>query len=182
MFYVYLHTRNDTGEIFYVGKGQGRRAYSIRNRNTHWKGIVNLHGRTVRIHSEHLNELSAFECEVNLIQELKSSGCCLVNLTDGGEGVSGRVLTDHEKLMVSMVHSGKKLSPEHKEKLNGSVRGRPSHRRGKPFPCCSKYPDELLLTLEKEFGKPSVIARKYGVPRTLVSKLKRHKIHTYLWK
>lgn len=181
MFYVYIHTRNDTGEIFYVGKGQRRRAYSVRNRNAHWKRIVNLYGRTVRIHSEFSDEPSAFECESRLIQEFKESGYSLVNLTDGGEGCSGRQLSEKEKLRVSEVHKGKTLTQKHHAQLMAGVIGRPSHRRGKPFPAKAKYSDETLLQIEQTPGTNSFIAQKYGCSRSLVSKLKKHITHTYLW-
>ena len=39
MFYTYAHTKPD-GTIFYIGKGQGKRAWSNKNRNKHWKNIV----------------------------------------------------------------------------------------------------------------------------------------------
>jgi len=44
MFYVYEHTRNDTGLVFYVGKGNGKRLNVGKNgggsRNRYWKHIV----------------------------------------------------------------------------------------------------------------------------------------------
>lgn len=43
-FYVYQHTRNDTGEVFYVGKGSGDRLKSNKRRNSHWTRIVAAHG------------------------------------------------------------------------------------------------------------------------------------------
>ena len=49
IFYVYEHVRNDTGQVFYVGKGSGRRAYYSSGRNKHWHRIVNKHGFSVTI-------------------------------------------------------------------------------------------------------------------------------------
>ena len=43
-FYVYIHRKMDTGEIFYVGKGKGSRYKDSSSRNKHWKHIVNKHG------------------------------------------------------------------------------------------------------------------------------------------
>lgn len=43
-FYTYLHRRNDTGQVFYVGKGKGQRAHDKYKRSAHWKRIVAKHG------------------------------------------------------------------------------------------------------------------------------------------
>jgi len=172
MFYVYIHTRLDTGEIFYVGKGHGRRAYSTRNRNTHWKGIVSKHGRSVHIHPAHENEAEAFKVESNLIKELRKKGCKLVNLTDGGEGPSGRVLTQEQKKRVSEVHLGKKLSPYHAERLHSSVRGKPSH-----FRVLKTYQIEEIL---KDNRILSEIAKTHNCCKTLIGKIKQGKATHYL--
>ena len=49
-FYTYFHTRNDTGKVFYVGKGKGRRAHEP-GRNPHWKNIVAKHGCEIKLWS-----------------------------------------------------------------------------------------------------------------------------------
>jgi len=106
MFYVYIHIRLDTGEIFYVGKGQKKRAWSPRGRNQHWLGIVAKHGRLVHIHSYHVSEEEAFSQEVKLIDEYKGSGIKLVNLTDGGEGASGWVPSAETRARIGEAHRG----------------------------------------------------------------------------
>ena len=40
-FYVYAHIRKDNNQIFYIGKGYGRRVFKKENRNAYWKNIVN---------------------------------------------------------------------------------------------------------------------------------------------
>lgn len=116
MFYVYLHLRLDDGSVFYVGKGQRNRAYSVRNRNTHWKGIVAKHGRSVHLHSQWENETEAFAEEIRLIAGLRAAGIPLVNLTNGGEGPSGHI------------HSSE---TREKIKLNNARGGRPGTMRGR---------------------------------------------------
>ena len=39
-YYVYAHKKKQDGEIFYIGKGVGRRAYKKTGRSTYWNNIV----------------------------------------------------------------------------------------------------------------------------------------------
>ena len=39
-FYVYIHTRLDSGAVFYVGKGSRYRAYDKSGRNKFWNRIA----------------------------------------------------------------------------------------------------------------------------------------------
>ena len=92
LFYTYVHTRNDTGEVFYVGKGHGDRAKQTDGRNHYWHKIVKKHGHFVTIMREFgPDEAAAFAHEVYLIKVMREAGIKLVNMTDGGEGPSGRV-------------------------------------------------------------------------------------------
>jgi hypothetical protein len=135
MFYVYIHLRLDTGEIFYVGKGQKKRAWETRRgRSPHWTRIVELYGRSVHIHSTYGSDEQALAEEVRLIHQLRQGGYPLVNITDGGQGPAGRKLTPEQKFRVSEVHKGKALSLEHREAISKHLKGRPSHRRGKKLP------------------------------------------------
>lgn len=87
-FCVYIHTRNDTGATFYVGKGRNERAHRASNRGAHWSSIAAKHGRTVRIVADGLDEELAFLGEVELIDKLRRLGAPLINRTEGGEGAS----------------------------------------------------------------------------------------------
>lgn len=101
---VYLHRRGTTGEIFYVGKGNGDRPWSKRGRNLWWNRIVAKHGFTVEIHIGGLQEWAAFEIERDMIAYYgrKDLGLgTLVNATDGGNGVSGRFYTEDQRKKLS---------------------------------------------------------------------------------
>ena len=86
-FYVYLHKRNDTGKIFYIGKGTGNRAWLKDSRKTKaWKDIVNTYGYSVEIFKDNLSEDYAEKIEVDLINDPEiSSG--LVNVTTKSTGI-----------------------------------------------------------------------------------------------
>ena len=136
MYYVYVHRKATTGEVFYIGKGHGKRAFSKANRSSFWKNVVSKHGYVVEFLEKDLQEWYAFELEKSMIDFYgrKDLGYgCLVNLTDGGDGAAGHIWTDdmrvwrsnetksqwqcealREKFQTAM--RGKKLSPEHAEK------------------------------------------------------------------
>lgn len=125
-FYVYLHRKATTGEIFYVGKGRNDRCSETENRNKHWRNVVDKHGFNVEIVYEGLQEWSSIEFEIELIALYgrKDLGLGpLVNLTDGGEGVSGLKFSEESKRKLVIAHAGKKLSEEHKKKIGAAGLG-----------------------------------------------------------
>lgn len=124
-FYVYLHLKPN-GEIFYVGKGTKKRAWSQYLRNRHWQCIVNRHGFIVKIHTDNLTENQAFDLEKQLIKQYKIISK-LTNVTDGGGGVSGSHVnlgipkTESHKAKLRQVNLGKKQSLETIEKRKKSI-------------------------------------------------------------
>lgn len=99
-FCVYLHKRPD-GSIFYVGKGLRSRAYDFApSRRTVWhRNIVAKHGReniTVTV-IPCASEVEALALERVHIAAARRSGEELANLTDGGEGVSGREMSEKQR-------------------------------------------------------------------------------------
>lgn len=150
-YYTYFHTRNDTGAVFYVGKGKGRRANAA-GRNRHWRRIVEKHGRTVHFAMKNLSETEAFDHERLLIACFKDMGVKLANMTDGGDGTSGYIQpqevrekhrqcflkdggaslrrSNAERRAKGIPHhsAGRKLS---KDQLSAMLSGNPSRMKGK---------------------------------------------------
>jgi hypothetical protein len=98
--YVYIHRRPD-GEAFYIGKGMGRRAwdFSPRRRTAHHRHIMEKYGReniTVQI-IPCMSEAEAHALERVHIAIARARGDRLCNLTDGGEGVAGREMSEAQK-------------------------------------------------------------------------------------
>ena len=120
-YYVYEYLRED-GTPYYIGKSKGNRAY--------------LNGRSIpkppqfdRIHliKENLTEEEAFALERNLIAKYGRKDLdtgILRNLTDGGEGVSGRItkLESIEKRVAK--NTGKKRTLEQKKRMSLAQKGR----------------------------------------------------------
>ena len=90
-FYVYVHryaSGPKEGEVFYVGKGSGKRAYTNRRFcNPHWMNIYNKYGFNAEIVAKFAKEKCSFSFEVALIKHYGRKNLC--NMTDGGEGISG---------------------------------------------------------------------------------------------
>jgi hypothetical protein len=124
-FYTYFHTRNDTGAVFYVGKGRGSRAHSVTFRNSHWQRIVAKCGHTVHIASQWDCEKDAFDHEKFLILCFKDMGVPLCNMTNGGEGVSGHRHTAESLAKMISTRKGVPLSEAHKAKLSAATKGLP---------------------------------------------------------
>lgn len=86
IYYVYLHIRLDTGEVFYVGKGHGRRAWDRHSRNRHWNFISAKTQWIASIVQDNMHEDDANLLEMWLIAKFRHAGVKLCNITEGGEG------------------------------------------------------------------------------------------------
>lgn len=92
--YVYSHIRIDTGSIFYIGIGSGKkynRAKSKSGRNQHWKNIVSKTGYTFVIILDNVSLEDAYKKEIELIDlygRANSGNGLLTNQSSGGEGGS----------------------------------------------------------------------------------------------
>jgi len=147
MFYTYCHTRNDTGKIFYIGKGTRKyRASSKDQRNKYWQNIVNKHGFKSEILAHWNTEKEAFEHEKLLILCFKDMGYTLANMTEGGEGCSkpsveirkkmslsklgkpsprkGAILSNEIKEKLRQANLGKKMSEEQKNKISKALKNK----------------------------------------------------------
>jgi len=136
MAYVYRHIRLDTNKVFYIGIGSTRnykRAKEKTNRNIYWKRIVNKTDYKIEILFDELTPEQAKLKEIEFIsiygrRNIKQG--TLVNLTDGGDGGCGVIISEQtrDKLReiskTKKANLGKKLSKEWKENIRLSVLGR----------------------------------------------------------
>ena len=123
IYYVYEHWRPDTNQCFYVGKGKKKRAWSLKSRNRHHTSIVSKLtslGLTVevRIIIDGLSEETAFMVEKDLIAKYGRDN--LTNMTLGGEGPTGRKVSEETKKKLKLIRTGKKPSKETRQKMSAA--------------------------------------------------------------
>jgi len=114
-FYVYAHRKASTNEIFYIGKGRGNRAWRKDGRGTYWYRVVKKHGLKIDILMDGLQEWAAFEFERDFISLYgrKDMGYGeLINLTCGGDGVSGLLTSQETKNKIRQALSGRPRNPQ----------------------------------------------------------------------
>lgn len=119
-YYVYEYLRED-GTPYYIGKGRKNRAFTQQGHT------VPLPPKDrIKFVAEQLTDNRARELEIELIAKYgrKDLGTGILrNMTDGGEGSSGRVATKEMKQKLSEINLGKRQSEETKQKRAESLRG-----------------------------------------------------------
>jgi hypothetical protein len=173
VYYIYEHFREDTNEVFYVGKGTVKktnpygRSQERARRSDLWKKIVNKTDYEIRIVFENHSEDIVFNKEKELISKYgrKDLGLGpLVNFTDGGDGTSGAVRSEEFKRKVSEYHTNKEVSEktkqlirikradqlitdEHRKNISEGLKGK---TKGKPSPLKGiKRPKEVGEKISK---------------------------------
>ena len=106
-YYVYAH-KTLSGDVFYIGKGKGRRAHLMVGRSEHWKRHVTKHGLSIVIVKQDMPEPCAFSLERVLIAKIGMKNLC--NQTAGGEGTSGRIPSQEQRERCRMKNKGKRPS------------------------------------------------------------------------
>jgi hypothetical protein len=134
-FYVYMHLQASTGKPFYVGKGRGKRAWSVKSRNSYWHNVVGKYDLEVHIVASNLTEKESLALEVSTIALIGLEN--LTNMTAGGEGSSGLSPSIETRCKISAANrnpsqetrelkrlaaTGRKLSEKSREKLSASKR------------------------------------------------------------
>jgi len=107
---VYLHKKPDE-TVFYVGIGHKSRPYWKYDRNPHWHNIVNKYpDYKIEIIHENLDWKTACEIEKKLISEYKRQcdGGFLTNITIGGDGTKGHIVSDELKEYLRQKSTGNK--------------------------------------------------------------------------
>lgn len=107
--YVYIHIRNDSGKVFYVGRGTKYRGWAKAGRNKYWTNIFKKHGHTVEVVESGLSLDESKILEKMVIELALACDCVLANKTSGGDGVSGLIFDDESKIKMSRSQGGKRV-------------------------------------------------------------------------
>ena len=140
-FYVYLWTNKNNGKR-YVGKGNGNRAWDHVSDSSQESPISAI-AQAMKKHGvenfeltfllKNLEESIAFQWEIFFIQsygtKIGSEIGWGYNKTDGGEGISNPSPETRQK--ISEAKRGKKLSPQHRQKIGEASRNRSPETRQK---------------------------------------------------
>lgn len=120
-YYTYAYLRKD-GTPYYIGKGKDDRISSKQrsiNSPKDKSRIIFL--------KQNLLEEEAFKHEIYMIAVFgrKDLGTGILhNKTNGGEGTSGRIITDDTRNKIKQKNKGKKLTDEHKRKISKANKGK----------------------------------------------------------
>jgi hypothetical protein len=133
IYYVYSYSTPD-GEIFYIGKGKGNRLYYhlYEAKKEKLKGgrrnyakikkirdiLANNQEPIIKKVSQNINEYEALNLEKQLIRKFGRFDIgtgTLLNMTDGGEGISGNICSQERKLKISLANKGRKFNEETKQ-------------------------------------------------------------------
>jgi hypothetical protein len=167
-FYVYLYIRENStkhgeaGTPYYVGKGKGMRAF-----NRHHRVHTPKNPSMIVFVGRDLSETAAHALEIETIAKygrIDNGTGCLANLTDGGEGQSGRIVSAEERRrksewMKAHPNEGNRLlvvtchTPEVRAKAAASNRGK-------------KRSDEFVRAQSERMKGKSHSAWNKGIPRT----------------
>jgi hypothetical protein len=122
-YYTYAYLREDRTP-YYIGKGQGNRAYRRSK-----KDIKPPKDKSRIIFlKQNITEEEAFKHEIYMIAvfgRIDLGTGILHNKTDGGEGVSGRITSKESKRKIGESNKGKKRSEESKRKMSEIKKGKP---------------------------------------------------------
>jgi hypothetical protein len=129
MYYTYAYLRED-GTPYYIGKGKGDRAYK---HSLH--RLKPPSEDRIKILKKNLTEVEAFEEEIRLIAEYGRKDLetgILRNMTDGGEGPSGRINSPENRAGISKRMKGNTYAKNRKD-LTSIGKKISAAKKGKKF-------------------------------------------------
>ncbi len=168
-FYTYAYLRKD-GTPYYIGKGRGDRAFERCGR----RAKCPPRDRILFL-KKNLTEEEAFKHEIYMIAIFgrKDIGTGILrNLTSGGEGVSGCVITEERRRQISNEKKGVPLADRHKQKIK-EAHLKKAFNRGKTW-CFNPYdPEEEKLCFPRDIPEGWVVGRV--IPEKAKQKMRKPK-------
>ncbi len=196
--YIYLDPRK-SGEYkygkyefeykpFYIGKGKNKRYLTEYGRNPLFKNKINkikkLKQKPIIFKLyENLDEKTSFEIEEKLIKEIGRIDLGtgpLVNMTDGGEGISGYKHTEETRKKISINHDDRKGEKHPMFGIHRFGKDAPNFGKNHSKECKNKISESISGKNHYLYGKHHSIKTKNKISESLVgnivSKETRNKI------
>lgn len=140
-YFCYRHIRPDKNVPFYVGIGTNqegattfeseyKRAFSLASRSKGWREVYDECNSNILIEiifeDDDYRVVKSKEIEfIKLYGRINLGTGILVNLTDGGDGIIGKVVSEETRLKMSKAQTGKKVSEETRLKISNYNKNRP---------------------------------------------------------
>lgn len=155
-FYTYAYLRED-GTPYYIGKGKESRIIrKHRRRNKQYFNPPNDTNKIIFL-KKNLTEEQAFRHEKYMIAVFgrKDLGTGILrNMSNGGEGSSGFIMSREAKQKLSISHKGKKKSIETRMKMSSASKGRNLGR---------KHSEEAKKKMKGKTGEDCVHSKIYRI-------------------
>jgi hypothetical protein len=162
MAYVYIHKRKDTGEVFYIGKGTGNRAWSTKRRNSYWWTVVNVTSYDIVILENDLTDEQAYKKEAEMILDYGLHN--LTNIQPGGYGLTSSAASELNKKIWD-VNLRKKVSLIKKEHWK-----RPEYRKVKSIQMKEYWSNNEIKEINSQKIKNALGTSDAKAKRSIISK------------
>jgi len=156
IFYTYAYLREDRTP-YYIGKGKGNRI-NLRHRKRNAQAFnPPIDESRIIFLKQNLTEEEAFKHEKYMIAVFgrKDLGTGILrNMTDGGDGSSGFIMSENAKKKLSESHKGKTKSIETRMKMSSASKGRNVGR---------KHSEESKKKMRGNIGKDCIHSKVYRI-------------------
>ena len=132
-FYVYAWYKEEDNQIFYIGKGTGKRKDVMTGRNNYFINTVNKYSCLNKIIEDNLSESEAYEREKFYIKYYWSIGRAQCNITEGGLGASSGLNNPVHRRCKKELH-------EHLRKARQKQKDNPNYKN--PFSYMKFYKED----------------------------------------